>query len=135
MKSRGSVTDRGEEETEDRQDGGVGGGAQTYGAAVRRRRANKLADDSLSWSELMLHRPHPPFTSPSTPIHLTCLQSNLNVCFTASLSKNYKWCAIKKIRRGGGEVIGVLGERWGVRLVRWGGGRDRITGMDQAITD
>lgn len=114
------MTDRGETEMEERQDRG----RQTYSAAERRKREKKLADDSLSWSELLLRCSLSPSTSPSTPIHLTCLQSNLNVCFTASLSKIYKWCALKavgKMVRGEKSVwgvISVLGERWGGRLVR-----------------
>ncbi len=74
---------------------GLDRGRQTYGAAKRQKRENKLADDLLSWSELMFCCSHSPSTSPSTPVHLTCPQSNLNVCFTASLSKNYTWCALK----------------------------------------
>lgn len=75
MKSAGSVTDR------EKRRWSKDGGRQNYGAANRQKQENKLADDSLSWGELMFCCFRSPFTSPSTPVHLTCLQSNLNVCF------------------------------------------------------
>lgn len=93
----------------------------------------------------MLGCSHSPSTSPSTPSHLTCLQSNLNVCFTASLSKNHKWCALKAVGRGRKTSVCVCGRRGGERRTwrKTGGqmgemereGETDLTGMDQAITD
>lgn len=82
---------------------------------------------------------HSPSTSPSTPIHLTCPQSNLNVCFYSITLKDIhivcfkssqKTVRLKKERRS------VYSEKDGELNWRSGeGGRDRLTGMDQAITD
>lgn len=132
MKSAGSVTDR------EKRRWSKDGGRQNYGAANRQKKENKLADDSLSWGELMFCCFHSPFTSPSTPVHLTCLQSNLNVCFITLTWKNY-WRELlesfersPKIARGevkkGEEVEAEEGQRSahaekGDELVWWDGGR------------
>lgn len=112
-----------EEETELRLDKG----RQTYVAAKWQK--NKLADDSPSWNELTLCSSHSPSTSSSIPGHLSCPQSNLNVCFSAaSLAKNYTWRCFKsrwwgmrkkqitkgrkKRSRGVLRKMGVILERW-----------------------
>lgn len=86
-------------------------GRQTY-VAARRQKRGELVGRRLAVPERInvLLLPLSILPLPPHPAHLTCPQCDLNICYNASLSKNYTWCAFKAVGRRCVCVWGVGGQ-------------------------